>query len=173
MGGRDQGARGQRAPAVALVLLLLHAFVYSGCGEDEIGGRGVSGRGAVGRIIWMMQGKHELDLSYLRGEHSDAIQVVWGAPPSGTYADTHFLPNSTCTEGRNFLLQLAFEKGVARGEQYLYFIYTEDDAELEEIIGHPLSPAHIHVHIHHCGIDRRHASMPAHIHSCILTLRHG
>ena len=82
----------------------------------------------------MMQGKQEMDLSFLRSENSDAIQVVWGVEPSGEHADTYYLPNSTCTEGRNYLLQHAFRKGLTRGEQYLYFIYTEDDAELDEII---------------------------------------
>ena len=68
-----------------------------------------------------------------------SAQVVWGAEPSGKYDDTYYLPQSTCTEGRNYLLQLAYEKGVARGEQYIYFIYTEDDAELDEIIDFGLS----------------------------------
>jgi hypothetical protein len=86
-----------------------------------------------------MQGKQEMDLSFLRSASSDAIQVVWGETPSGKYDDAYYLPNSTCTQGRNYLLQLAYSKGVARGEQYLYFIYTEDDAELDEIIDFGLS----------------------------------
>ena len=100
-------------------------YLHPGSVDDESRG---------GRMIWMMQGKQEMDLSFLRSEHSDAIQVVWGVEPSGVYEDTFYLPNSTCTEGRNYLLQRAYEKGEANGKQYLYFIYTEDDAELEEII---------------------------------------
>jgi len=79
-------------------------------------------------MIWMMQGKYEMDLSFLRSEHSDALQVVWGSEPSGRYDDAYYLPRSTCTEGRNYLLQLAYEKGVARGEQvcvfYMYMFST-------------------------------------------------
>ena len=87
----------------------------------------------------MMQGKQEMDLSFLRSANSDAIQVVWGVEPSGNQEDAYFLPNSTCTEGRNYLLQQAFRKGLEQEEQYTYFIYTEDDAELDEIIDFGLS----------------------------------
>lgn len=95
--------------------------------------------GSRGKMIWMMQGKQEMDLSFLRSANSDAIQVVWGLEPSGNQEDAYFLPNSTCTEGRNFLLQQAFRKGLEQEEQYTYFIYTEDDAELDEIIDFGLS----------------------------------
>ena len=198
----------------ALRLLVSMMLCTGGTQQLWTEGGGLQAGAAAGRMIWMMQGKYEMDLAFLRSEHSDAIQVrrrsmasrlslslslvcvcvcvyvcvcmcvcvcvcvcvhssvclfllgadcsacivvscspsasdcahaclsaqvVWGAEPSGKYDDTYYLPQSTCTEGRNYLLQLAYEKGVARGEQYIYFIYTEDDAELDEIIDFGLS----------------------------------
>jgi len=40
------------------------------------------------------------------------MKVVWGKEPSPTSTDTYYLPRSTCTEGRNYLLQLAYAKGL-------------------------------------------------------------
>jgi len=62
-----------------------------------------------------------------------ALQVVWGKEPSEQSTDAFFLPNSTCTEGRNHLLQQALMLESAMGKHFTYMIYTEDDSELEEV----------------------------------------
>ena len=62
-----------------------------------------------------------------------ALQVVWGKEPSEQSTDAFFLPNSTCTEGRNHLLQQALMLESATGKHFTYMIYTEDDSELEEV----------------------------------------
>lgn len=103
-----------------------------------------------------------MDLSFLRSEVSDAIQVhglaipqansiilpsimppqsngpplqvLWGKEPSGQFLDTFHLPGSTCTEGRNHLLQQALMLEKAQGMSFSYMIFTEDDSELEEVL---------------------------------------
>jgi hypothetical protein len=117
----------KRLPASKRLLRLLVSLTLCTSGAQQLwtDGGALQAGVAAGRMIWMMQGKYEMDLSFLRSEHSDALQVVWGAEPSGRYNDAYYLPRSTCTEGRNYLLQLAYEKGVARGEQVcVYILYV-------------------------------------------------
>ncbi|KAJ1481778.1 hypothetical protein T484DRAFT_1806289, partial [Baffinella frigidus] len=85
----------------SVLLLLLSLTLGAGAGD---------GREEGVRVIWMMQGKKAMDLSFLRSPASDAIQ------------------------GRNYLLQKAVALSAETGVVYEYYIYTEDDAELEEIL---------------------------------------
>ncbi|EKX39272.1 hypothetical protein GUITHDRAFT_143674 [Guillardia theta CCMP2712] len=123
---RRQGATVHLLLVLVLVVGLLKDLAPCSAAAQE--------EGRATKYIWLMQGKEEMSLDFLRSDHSDAIQVVWGKGPKNHSKDAYYLPDSTCTEGRNFLLQMALLREEEEGIRYDYFIYTEDDAELEEIL---------------------------------------
>ena len=74
--GSCRGPGGMSMPGRQALRLLVSMMLCTG-GTQQLWteGGGLQAGAAAGRMIWMMQGKYEMDLAFLRSEHSDAIQV--------------------------------------------------------------------------------------------------
>lgn len=82
------------------------------------------------RFVYLIQARAHMPYDCLPDPGNDIILLTWGTPSDFPGA-IHF-PRSSWNEGRNRLLAEALRRGRERGENYLYFIFLDEDVELKE-----------------------------------------
>lgn len=85
---------------------------------------------ATKKFIYLIQAAESFPYDELHDDTNDSILLTW-KKPSGQ-PDSIFYPESSWNEGRNRLLKEAKLRAVQTGNDYLYYIFMDDDCQVEE-----------------------------------------
>ncbi len=81
-------------------------------------------------FIYLIQSAARMPYAELPGPSCDVLLLTWQHPAEGE--DAVFLPGSSWSEGRNRLLWEARLRARRSGNDYLYYIFLDDDCRIRE-----------------------------------------
>lgn len=81
-------------------------------------------------FIYMIQSEKDMSYPELPHPEADILLLTWGERAADP--DSVFLPGSSWNEGRNRLLYEATRRAQETGNDYLYYIFLDDDCEVSE-----------------------------------------
>jgi len=84
-------------------------------------------------FVYLIQSDSCLDLTHLKSERSEVIQLVWKVPPGIDCADSDalYLPNSTLVQGRNRLFMQVLRSFPET--PFTFYIFMDGDVTLREV----------------------------------------
>jgi hypothetical protein len=82
------------------------------------------------KFVYLIQAAADMPYPNLPDESNDTILLTWQTPSKNP--DDIFYPNSTWNEGRNRLLSEALTRSSTTGNNYLYYIFMDDDCVVKE-----------------------------------------
>ena len=87
--------------------------------------------GTAKQFLYLVQSDVCIDLSHLKSGRSEALLLVWKAPPGPACPGAIFYPNSTLVQGRNRLWAAA--RAAFPGAGFAYYVMMDGDVSLEEV----------------------------------------
>jgi len=84
-------------------------------------------------FVYLVQAAEEMPYADLPDEACDVILLTWKRP-AASYPSI-FFPHSSWNAGRNRLLAEAVERAASSGNDYLYYIFMDEDCRIEEDAG--------------------------------------
>ncbi len=81
-------------------------------------------------FVYLVQAAESLPYDNLQCDASEVILLTWKNPAD--YPGAIFYPDSTWNEGRNRLLEEAKLRAAKTESDYLYYIFMDDDCQIEE-----------------------------------------
>ena len=81
-------------------------------------------------FIYLIQAAEKMPYPELPGPSCDVLLLTWQHPAERE--DAVFLPGSSWNEGRNRLLWEARERARKLGNDYLYYIFLDEDCRVSE-----------------------------------------
>ena len=84
----------------------------------------------VKKFVYLVQSADHMPYENLPGPESDIILLTWKKPAD--FQGAVHCPGSSWNEGRNRLLQEALHRADRDGEDYLYYIFLDDDCLIQE-----------------------------------------
>ncbi|MFZ3047206.1 MAG: hypothetical protein WA151_14945 [Desulfatirhabdiaceae bacterium] len=81
-------------------------------------------------FVYLIQSEARMPYDNLPDENNDIILLTWGVPSNRP--GSLFYPESSWNEGRNRLLAEALGRVRKSGENYLYFIFLDEDIAIKE-----------------------------------------
>ncbi|MGB5983766.1 MAG: hypothetical protein WBG37_00560 [Desulfobacterales bacterium] len=82
------------------------------------------------KFCYLIQAAEGMPYPQIPHGDNDIFLLTWKTPAEGKRC--LFYPGSSWNEGRNRLLKAALDHGRERGEDYLYYIFMDDDCEVSE-----------------------------------------
>lgn len=81
-------------------------------------------------FVYMIQSESQMPYPNLPDQHNDVILLTWKTPSNAP--DSLFFPGSSWNEGRNRLLSAAVTRAEKNGNNYLYYIFLDEDCRVRE-----------------------------------------